>query len=503
MALLSAKFKQDESDMKINRIFEKIMVVLAFMQILSPIITSFFCLIGIEMDMLNVMLLVMIAYMLVAVLNFSFNLSFMTWSKPTLFKILAWTLIAWIILSALVNGTINYTFIFYLCYVACFCMFVKVDKKYYKAMLYVFVIELTVCCTMGLIDPMNNFMPGFSKRYFPLSLQFANSNYASYVVALAILLCSFIIFYHKKVWVQVVFWICYFILNFTIFVNGCYSGEFAVFLALLLLIIYFWVKNKKCPIVLIICFAVSLGLSFASMLYPDIWNASSASANFFYETIAIFDNTFGTHLLQSISGAVAGEDHIITNVLGADGYDRGSYFDRCFVVCTESFKNFVFGSGAGKNYEVLVHNVYLQLWLEIGLVGVLLYVSLLAVICVAFIKDIFKTKKINAKYIFLFMIMLSFIIEVHNIGCLESYSFIYFVMLFAVLYKNSKKEKIEEAIEKEETAKVENSQEQTQNIQEEPQEEVVEVEKDKEPQRKKVQKKTSKPRLQENKQGEK
>lgn len=447
MALLSARFTQDESDKKINRIFERIIVVLAFMQILSPIITSFFCLIGIEMDMLNVMLLVMVAYMLVAVLNFSFNLSFMRWEKPSLFKILSWILIAWLFLSAFVNGTINYTFIFYMCYVACFCMFVKIDKKYYKALLYVFVIELTICCTMGLIDPMNDFMPGFSKRYFPLSLQFANSNYASYVVALAILLCSFILVNYKKVWEQVLFWICYAVLNFTIFVNGCYSGEFAVFFALLLLIIYYWIKNKKCPVVLIVCFAVSLGLSFASMLYPDIWNASSASANFFYESVAIFDNIFGTNLLQSISGAVSGEEHVITQVLGADGYDRGSYFDRCFAVCTESFSNFVFGCGAGKNYEVLVHNIYLQLWLEIGLIGVLLYISLLVVLCMIFIKDIFKIKKINIKFIFLFIIMVSFILVVHNIGCLESYSFIYFVMLFAVLYKNSKKETIEEKTE--------------------------------------------------------
>ena len=40
-----------------------------------------------------------------------------------------------------------------------------------------------------------------------------------------------------------------------------------------------------------------------------------------------------------------------------------------------------------------------------------------------------------------------FVLIIHNLGCLESYSFIYFVMLFAVLYKNSKKETIDEKTE--------------------------------------------------------
>ena len=220
MALLSARFTQDESDKKINRIFERIIVVLAFMQILSPIITSFFCLIGIEMDVLNMMLLVMISYMLVAILNFSFNISFMTWKKPSLFKILGWCAIGWIILVALVNGTINYTFIFYTCYVACFCMFLKIDKKYYKTMMYAFVIQLTVCSIMGLLDPSNSFMPGFSNRSFPMSLQFMNSNYASYVLAFAVMFCMYIIVNHKKLWEQITFWTCYVILVFIMFLNG-------------------------------------------------------------------------------------------------------------------------------------------------------------------------------------------------------------------------------------------------------------------------------------------
>ena len=199
MGLLSSRFEMDEKDKAMNKIFERIIVVLAFMQILSPLITSLCCLIGIQMDMLNVMLLVMISFLIVEVLHLSFNLIFIQWKKPNLFQIFAMIMALWLILVALVNNAVNFTFIFYLCYMLCFVMFVKIDKKHYKWLMFVFIFVMTICSIMGLIDPLNNFMPGFSKRYFPMSLQFANSNYASYVTALAILLCMYVIKNYNKI----------------------------------------------------------------------------------------------------------------------------------------------------------------------------------------------------------------------------------------------------------------------------------------------------------------
>lgn len=491
------RYVEDEKDREIKKIFEKIIVVLAFMQILAPIITSFLCLIGIEMDVLNMMLLVMIAYMIVSILNFSFNLSFIKWKKPDLFKILGWCLIGWIILVALVTGAINYTFIFYTCYIACFCMFVKIDKKYYKSMIYAFVIQLTICSIMGLLDPTNKFMPGFSNRCWPMSLQFMNSNYASYVLVFAMMFCAYILVNYKKVWEQIVFWTCYVIMAFIMFLNGCYSGEFAVVVGLFFLIIFFWIKNKKCPWEILVCFAITIGSSFWFIIYPDAMVHSSATANFFYESLAIFDNLFDTHILQFITTGVYGKEKAIVTVAGADGWDRAGLLSGALKDCFSSVEAFLFGFGAGKNYETLVHNVYIQIWIECGFVGLLLYVSMLVVFAIKFIKKIR-----NDNQIFLFTIFASFVLIIHNLGCLESYSFIYFVMLFAVLYKNSKKEKVEEATEKEEIPDVEAAQEQTKDVQEESQENVVGVKEDKKPQKKKTQKRTSKPRLQENKQGE-
>ena len=43
----------------------------------------------------------------------------------------------------------------------------------------------------------------------------------------------------------------------------------------------------------------------------------------------------------------------------------------------------------------------------------------------------------------LFTVLAMFVLIIHNLGCLEGYSFIYFVMLFAVLYKQSKENDIQ------------------------------------------------------------
>ena len=443
MGLLSARFEMDEKDKAMNKIFERIIVVLAFMQILSPLITSLCCLIGIQMDMLNVMLLVMISFLIVEVLHLSFNLIFIQWKKPNLFQIFAMIMALWLILVALVNNAVNFTFIFYLCYMLCFVMFVKIDKKHYKWLMFVFIFVMTICSIMGLIDPLNNFMPGFSKRYFPMSLQFANSNYASYVTALAILLCMYVIKNYNKIWEQIVFWICFAILNFTIFVNGCYAGEFAVFIAEFFLLLFYWIKNKKCPWKIIGCFAISVIMSFAFILFPNIWAASSASANFFYESLAIMDNIFGTTFLRDSSILFSGKE--IEKVLGADGYDRGSYVSDIWGYVFHSPLTFLFGYGAGKNYEVLVHNVYLQMLLEIGFIGLALYLTLIVLFAIAFIKNL---RKLDDNKIFLFAIFATFVLIIHNFGPLESYSFIYFMMLFAVLYKNRNKTESVETTEK-------------------------------------------------------
>lgn len=92
-----------------------------------------------------------------------------------------------------------------------------------------------------------------------------------------------------------------------------------------------------------------------------------------------------------------------------------------------SVKMFLFGGGAGYNYDIRVHNVYIQIWLEYGIINLLLYVAVLTVLAIR----LFKTK-FSSHNVFLFVAMIAVIIVCHYFGCLDPYSFTYYVCLLAV-----------------------------------------------------------------------
>ena len=221
------------------------------------------------------------------------------------------------------------------------------------------------------------------------------------------------------------------------FLNGCYSSEFAVYIGMLFLVIYYWIKNKKCPWQILVCLAVAIGTSFWFVIYPSAMQVSTANANFFYESLAVFDGIFDTRLLEFITTGVYGQENALITVEGADGWGRSGLLSDALALCTSSPEAFIFGYGAGKNYETLVHNVYIQIWIECGFVGLAIYVSMLVIFAIKFIKNIK-----NDNHTFLFTVLAMFMLIIHNLGCLESYSFIYFVMLFAVLYRKSIGEEI-------------------------------------------------------------
>ena len=108
MGLFSAKYTLDEHDKGINRVFERIVIVLAFLQILSPLVASFLCLVGVEMDMLNITIIVMIFFIIVEIISFAFNIVFMKLKKPSLFQIIGITLLLWLFLIAFLNTNLRW-----------------------------------------------------------------------------------------------------------------------------------------------------------------------------------------------------------------------------------------------------------------------------------------------------------------------------------------------------------------------------------------------------------
>ena len=413
-----------EDNNYLNNILDKIDLVLAFAIIFTPILTSLIGLFGVGIDFLNTQLIIYAFYIMTKIISISLNLRFFKFRKLDILEILSLSLFLMLCVTEIINAPISFNFIFTLGYFLIFVVFRKVDKKYYKALLYSFVLTIVVCSIMGLCDLNNSYMPGFDEDTFPMSLQFYNPNYAGYITIMAILLCIYILTNYKKVWEQVVFWISYVVLNVCLFINGCYSAEVAMFVGELFLLLYLWIKNKKCPVIVIVCMILSIGAS-----YVWIRGVSTSRANFMYESLAVIDNNLKTNLLESIStffDKLFGTG-ILKDVPGSDGWGRAGSRELAWREITSSSRSIFFGYGILYNNNVLVHNVPLQIWLEYGIINLLLWVSILVVLLVRLIKT-----KFTSYNMFLIAVMIAVIVVCHYFGCLDPYSFTYFTCLLSV-----------------------------------------------------------------------
>lgn len=448
-------WKKEDNDY-LNKVFDVVNICYVMVIILAPLITSAFCLIGLEMDVLNVYLIACFLYVLTKIVYYSINFRFIKFRKLDLLEIFGIALLAMFLISSIINigflfnkGSHLATFVIVLNFFFVFLAFYRLDKKYYTLLLYTFVFTITACSIMGMCDLHNKFMPGFVETTFSMSLQFMNSNYSAYITVMAVMLCIYIIHNHKKLWQQIMFWSCLVVLNVALFINGCFSAETAMFVGELFLIIYLWIKNKKCPWQMLIC----LGVSFCSS-FVWIKGVSTSNANYMFEALGVIDNKLGTHLLYDISsffdkifhtGAVGG-------VAGADGWDRDALTQAAFREITSNAKMFLFGGGAGYNYDIRVHNVYIQIWLEYGILNLLLYLAILTVLVIR----LFKTK-FSSHNVFLFAAMLAVVVVCHYFGCLDPYSFTYYVCLLAVCTRgvNEKYVEKQKLIEKGKTDDIE------------------------------------------------
>ena len=414
-----------EDNNYLNKIFDSINLGLAFAIIFAPILTSLICLLGVEIDFLNVQLIIYAFYIMIKIISISLNLRFFKFRRLDILEILATALFLMLCITEIINAPISFNFIFTLGFFIVFSIFRKIDKRYYKIFLYCFVLTIAVCSIMGVCDLNNSYMPGFDEKTFPMSLQFYNPNYSGYITTMAVLLCIYILYTFKKRWEQIVFWIAYVVLNVCLFINGCYSAEVAMFVGELFLLLYLWIKNKKCPWIILICMILSIGASF-------VWikGYSTSNANFMYETLAVIDYNLGTKLVKNVSAffdKIFGTG-VLEGVPGADGWGRSDAKQLAWKEISTSPNSVLFGYGILYNNNVLVHNVPLQIWLEYGIINLLLYVSIFVVLIIRLIKTGFKSYNI-----FLIAIMISVLVICHYFGCLDPYSFTYFVCILSIL----------------------------------------------------------------------
>ena len=414
-----------EDNNYLNKVLDTINLGLAFAIIFAPLLTSLICLLGVKIDFLNVQLIIYAFFIMTKIISFSLNLRFFKFRKLDLIEILAISLFLMLCVTEIINSPIEFNLVFTLGYFLIFLIFRKVDKKHYKALLYSFILTIAVCSIMGLCDLKNNYMPGFDEIAYPMSLQFFNPNYSGYITTMAVLLCIFVLFTYKKKWEQIVFWIAYVVLNVCLFVNGCYSAEFAMFIGELFLLLYLWIKNKKCPWVVLICMLISIASSFVY-----VHGYSSSNANFMFESLAVIDNKFGTKLVLNVStffDKIFGTG-IIEFVPGANGWGRSKAIRLAWREITASSHSVLFGYGILYNNNVLVHNVVLQIWLEYGIINLLLYASILVVLLIRLIKT-----KFTSYNIFMIAVMIAVIGICHYFGCFDLYSFTYFSCLLSIL----------------------------------------------------------------------
>lgn len=445
-----------EDNNYLNKILDSIELGVAFAIILTPIITSLFCLFGAKVDFLNTLLIIYFICIMTKMVSIALNLRFFKFRKLDVLEILGISLLVMLCITEIINRPFIYSFAFTLGYFLVFKIFIKVDKKYYKALLYTFILTIVVCSIMGVCDLNNSYMPGFESFTYPMSLQFRNSNYSAYITTMAVLLCMYVLWTHKKKWEQIVFWISYVVLNVCLFINGCFSAETAMFVGQLFLLIYLWIKNKKCPWIVLICLLISIATSF-------IWikGYSTSNANYMFEALAVIDQNLGTKLVKHVStffDKLFGTG-VITKVAGSDGWTRTNTKALAIRKITASPKSILFGYGIVYNNNVLVHNVVLQIWLEYGIINLLLYASIIIILAIR----LFKTK-FSSYNIFMIALMIAIIVVCHYFGCLDPYSFTYFICLLAILsreidekWKDRKKGK--ELTNKESNDKQINSQE--------------------------------------------
>lgn len=415
---------KEEDNAGVNNILKFMDVILAFCMVLTPLITSAFCLVGATIDVPNLLLILYCFYFFIRFFSLALNWRFIRFKKPDIVTILTYALCVMIFVTEVINSAFCLNTLFKYGFIITFLTFYKLEKKYYKSILYTFILTIAVCSIMGVCDLNNSYMPGFVEITYPMSLQFWNPNYSAYITVMAIIMTIYVLSKYKSKLEQVVFWIAYVVLNVALFINGCFSAETAMFIGELFLLIYLWFTNKKCPYVILICLGISIASSFAW-----VKGYSTSNANYMFETLSFLDGKLGTKLTKNVStffDKLFGTG-IIERVAGSDGWERGDLKVKALSEIFASPKSILFGYGVLYNNNIRVHNVFLQIWLEYGLVNIALYVSIWVIWVVRFIKT--KPKSYN---LYLTTLLMVTILVSHYFGCLEVYSFTYFMCFVAV-----------------------------------------------------------------------
>ena len=318
-----------------DKIYKKLYTFLTYWLVLSPIIVIPFESIGIKFNIIAQTMLISMLFIFVKFFEIIFNIKKLNFKNKTIIDYLLIGLASWLIISIMVNQSFNSGIIYGLTYFCCFCLLLNIDKSQYKKIGIVFVCEMIFNTILGLIDLKNQIIPGFIDNEhgrFVMSMQFFNPNWSGFIVIIAEMLCLWFVCSSEKKWQKVLFFVGYVVMTIGLFVGGSYAPELFLFLCELSFIIYLWIKNKKCPWWLLSAFLTTIFISFAVWFVPAFREACRARANFFYETLAVIDNIFGTNLVKGVStlfDKLFGWG-VFEKVIGSDGWERNELTSLTF-----------------------------------------------------------------------------------------------------------------------------------------------------------------------------
>lgn len=438
----------DSLDSKKTLTFNKIYTVLAFWVVLAPLTTTLFYSIGIKFEISMQWIIAAFLFGLAWFVQFAFSLTKLKLKKPDLFQILGYCLIGLFFIVMFLSGVKQFTtLLLYSSYILLFCLFFKLDKKYYKILAYTFIIEMTLDAILGIIDLDNKWIPGFEKENYAFSLQFGNPNYAAYIVVFAIILCIYYFLNGGTKFDKITSGICFVLLNVFLFFNGTFVAETTLFIVEVALIVIYWIKNKKFPLWLGLAFLITFICSFFR-----INRYSSSATIYIFEVFAMMDSYLGTNIIGFILDNFKGSEKIIYGLSSAmtkeeilakainislkePQWNRGGLASRAIEYCVSGFMPFVFGNGIGFANEVVrPHNLFLWWWIDLGIVFSLLFYAMCVVLIVMFARC-----KNREKFLYPFIVFCAYLF-MYNFGVID-YSFIFFVINFALLYKGLKTEK--------------------------------------------------------------
>lgn len=388
-----------------------------------PLVFSVTDLIGMPLEIPVQCFFIAGLYILYLLIKFAFNFDFSRfckWIKEKLTRKSTYLFILFllfILVSTIINGDKGFS-LFYFSFFIIFCILFNLNENQTKKFIELLIITVAITCIMGLIDPQATFMPGFYKSndeisYISLSNQYYNPNYAGYVVAMCMTMLVFKLKDASNWKNYVKYGLIFVIYSIYLYMNGSFVPISAVYLILFVLIIFYWIQEKKFPLKLLYILLLFAAFAFIVDAMPNVNLYRTCGYNYFLELIAAFDNIFGTNLLSLFN---------IETIAGADGWDRDELLSSAIssinplingnsangYSSNSNIMNFFFGAGAGAFIWFMPHNNFICVLLDYGIFVLILYVAILIYYFIRFFKSEKNTLQTMLAAVVFIMSMMGF-----------------------------------------------------------------------------------------------